>query len=262
MCRPRSIHRLSYFAAVPFGDVVAALCHAPERINGSTICLCEARAYRIDLPGESVRFTLSDVGPVTHIITQFKSCSAALWQRLKKLLRSLLPLRHQPSRPQRPPSAPEEPSTRRPHQSVAQVVAECQADPAMQGKLVFTDKAVQLADRCPFRHVEHVTEVLRKLSMAAGLMRGGLHRGMSQEEFWRIQVGLPVTFHLSSTQERKYGSDYDAVHDGRVLRGRMHVTLGSGDNPATCMSIHFVVCEDCQAIIITRCGKHGRTYHS
>jgi hypothetical protein len=47
-----------------------------------------------------------------------------------------------------------------------------------------------------------------------------------------------------------------------VVRGRHHVTLGSGINPATCMSIHWTICEDCQAIIITRCGAHGRTAHS
>jgi hypothetical protein len=28
------------------------------------------------------------------------------------------------------------------------------------------------------------------------------------------------------------------------------------------MSVHFAVCEDCGAIIVTRCGEHGPTAHA
>lgn len=196
-----------------------------------------------------------------RLIVKFKSGAATLWKSLKQLLVSFLPgLRRQKDGPPLPPC--KTPPVRRKFASVAQLVSKCQTDPLTEGHLVFSDKAIALADRCPFQHVEQTAEVLHKLSIAAGLMRGGLHRGKTPHSFWHECIGLPVTFFLSDTQEHKYGEDYDAIHDGMVVRGRHHVTLGSGNNPATCMSIYWTICEDCQAIIITRCGAHGRTYHS
>lgn len=258
---PRCHHVLRYFTPVSADVVQEALCHAPERIADSSICLCEPDCYRIDRPGASILLTLGREGVRTLIFAKFKSCAASLWQSLKKMLRSLLPLRREDVGPQ-VRLEPKQPAKARHAHSVAQVVATCMADETMCGQVVFSGKAVDLSSQCPFRYVEQVTQVFHKLKLAAGLLRGGLHHGKTSREFWHECIGLPVTFSLSETQERKYGADYDAIHDGRVIRGRMHVTLGSGNNPASCMSIHWAICEDCRAIIITRCGAHGRTARS
>lgn len=235
------------------------MCRVPESIDQASICRCREKAYRIHRPGQCIRLEFFRSPDYTRICVKFKQCSSSLWKRLKQLLESFLPgLRRQKDGPPLPKASP----PRRKLASVAQLVFKCQTDSLIQGHLVFSDKAIALADCCPFRHVEQTAEVLHKLSIAAGLMRGGLHRGKTLHQFWHECIGLPVTFFLSDTQEHKYGEDYDAIHDGMVVRGRHHVTLGSGNNPATCMSIHWAICEDCQAIIITRCGAHGRTAHS
>ena len=262
MCHiARKNHRLSFDVFASAESLFWALCHVPESIDGASLCRFGQNAYRVMLPGACVRFRIFDQGGRTQLVAQFKSCALSLWQRLKDLLRAFLPLRQQPTgTPQ-----PREPETRtRKHtvQNVAQFVDVCMTNPDLAGRVVFTSKAQDLALVCPFRHVHHLDSIMPKLARAAGLIRGGLHRGMSSKDFWELEIGLPVTLQLSDTQEQKFGSHYDAVHDGKTIRGRMHITLGAGRSPADCMSIHFAVCEDCGAIIITRFGEHGPTARS
>jgi hypothetical protein len=262
MCHfARKNHRLSFDVFASADSLFWALCHVPESIEGASLCRFGQNAYRVTLPGACVRFRIFDQGGRTQLVAQFKSCASSLWQRLKELLRAFLPLRQQPN--EAPP--PREPDSKPPKQaarSVPQFVDECMENPHMQGRIIFTSKAQDLALVCRFRHVDQLEHVMVKLTQAAGLIRGGLHRGMSSKDFWEKEVGLPVTLQLSDTQEQKYGSHYDAMHDGKLLRGRMHITLGFGHSPADCMSIHFAVCEDCGAIIITRFGEHGPTARS
>jgi len=254
----RKNYRLSFEVLATADSFFWALCHVPESIAGASLCRFDRNAYRVILPGACVRFRIFDRGGRTQLVAQFKSCAASLWQRLKDLLRSFLSLRPQPNGVLTP-QEPEKKARKHLPQSVAQFVDACMENPHMQGRLVFTDKALDLALVCPFRHVHQLEPVMVKLTRAAGLIRGGAHRGMSAKDFWEKEIGLPVTLQLSDTQEQKYGSHYDAVHDGKKIRGRMHVTLGHGHSLAECMSIHFVVCEDCGAIIITRFGEHGPT---
>ncbi len=262
MCHfARKNHRLSFDVFASTDSLFWALCHVPESIDGASLCRYGQDAYRVMLPGACVRFRIFEHGGRTQLIAQFKSCATSLWQRLKELLRTFLPLRQRSSGAPEP-REPELKPGKRPAQSVAQFVDECMENPQMQGRVVFTAKAQDLALTCPFRHVRQLEQVMVKLTLAAGLIRGGLHRGMSSKDFWEKEIGLPVTLQLSDTQEQKYGSHYDAMHDGKLLRGRMHVTLGSGHSPADCMSVHFAVCEDCGAIIVTRCGEHGPTAHA
>jgi hypothetical protein len=262
MCHfARKNHRLSFDVFASAESFFWALCHVPESIDGASLCRFERNAYRVMLPGACVRFRIFDRGDRTQLVAQFKSCATTLWQRLKELLRSFLPLRQRsPDVP--PPRDPDAKPRKQSAQSVMQFVDECLENPQMQGQIVFTAKAHDLAQVCPFRHVHLLGPVMAKLTRAAYFIRSGLHHGMSAKDFWELQIGLPVTLRLSDTQEQKYGAHYDAEHDGKVLRGRMHITLGCGHSPADCMSIHFAVCEDCGAIIITRFGEHGPTARS
>lgn len=227
---------------------------------GSSICRFEPNAYRITLPGACVRFRLCYENGRTYLFAQFKSCASSLWQRLKQILGAFLPLRRLRSGAAAPKHNPT--PTKRRAQSVAEVVAACQVDQNIQGRLVFTDKAFDLAEACTFRHAQSLEVALRKLAMAVDLMRSRVHLNKPIKDFWEHDVRLPVTLKLSDTQDQKFGRDYDALHDGKVIRGRWHVTLGNGHSPAECMSVHFALCGDCQALIITRCGVHGRTARS
>ena len=128
--------------------------------------------------------------------------------------------------------------------------------------LIFTHKAFGQALSCKFNDIKNFELNLNRLNMAANLMRAGVHREWSsQRGFFIRSVRLPVNLNLSDAQEQKYGGDYDAEHHGRIVRGRMHVILitGQGRSDEECMVIHFFFCEECQSIVITRCGAHGRT---
>ena len=258
---PRKNYRLSFDVFASTYSLFWALCHVPESIAGASLCRFKTNSYRVMLPGACVRFRIFDQGGRTQFVAQFKSCAASLWQRLKELLRSFMPLRQQPTSSP-PPQEPEKKARKHLPQSVAQFVDECVDNPHMAGRIVFTAKAHDLAIRCDFPHVHLLEPVMVKLTIAAGLIRGDLHHGMSAKDFWEKEVGLPVTLWLSDAQEQRYGAHYDAIHDGKSIRGRMHITLGAGKSSADCMSIHFAVCEDCGAIIITRFGEHGPTAKS
>ena len=257
----RKNHQLSFDVFASADSFFWALCHVPESIDGASLCRFDRNAYRVMLPGACVRFRVFDRGERTQLVAQFKSCASSLWSRLKELLRSFLPLRQQPPGTP-PPQEPEKKVRKHLPQSVAQFVDECVTNADMAGRVVFTAKALDLALNCDFRHVHQLEPIMVKLTRAAGLLRGGLRQGMSAKDFWEREVGLPVTLQLSDTQEQKYGAHYDAVHDGKKIRGRMHITLGAGKSSADCMSIHFAVCEDCGAIVITRFGEHGPTARS
>jgi hypothetical protein len=128
--------------------------------------------------------------------------------------------------------------------------------------LIFTNKAFGQALSCKFNDIKNFELNLHRLNMAANLMRAGVHREWSsQRGFFLRSVRLPVNLNLSDTQEQKFGGDYDAEHHGRIVRGLMHVILitGEGRSDEECMVIHFFFCEECQSIVITRCGAHGRT---
>ena len=257
---PRKNYALQFLTAASPDTVFMTLCRIPESIAGSSLCRYESNAYRVTLPGACVRFRIYYERGRTRLFAQFKSFASSLWQRLKKLLQFFLPLR--PAHPGAPTPKTKDIPTKSRAQSVADIVYECQSNESMQGRLVFTNKALALAEACSFRHIHQLGPVMQKLTMAVGLIRGGLHVGMSAKDFWEREIGLPVTLQLSATQEQKFGAHYDALHDDKVIRGRWHITLGHGHSPADCMSIHFALCDDCQALIITRFGAHGPTSRS
>ena len=128
--------------------------------------------------------------------------------------------------------------------------------------LIFTDKAISQALTCKYGDIEKFKSNLRRLNLAARLMRKGEHHNWKTlNGFFVYSPKLKVYFNLTDTQEHKYAEDYQAEHDGSTVRGRMHVVLitGEGRNETECMVIHFVFCEHCQSIVITRCGAYGRT---
>jgi len=147
-------------------------------------------------------------------------------------------------------------------ESVADVVLSYISDKQKISHLIFTDKALGQALNCKFNDNDEFKFTLNRLNMAANLMRVGAHKEWpSLRGFFIRAVRLQVNLKLSETQEQKYGDDYDAEHHGRIVRGRMHVILitGAGRSDEECMVIHFFFCEECQSIVITRCGTHGRT---
>jgi hypothetical protein len=135
-------------------------------------------------------------------------------------------------------------------------------DPQKSRHVVFASKAIQQAKDCVYWDGEALREILERLYFAAQRMREGGHQGVTRATFFVKYVNLRgFRAHISNTQATKYREDYVAMHNGKEILGRMHVTIGARHNEAGCMSVHFEYCPDCERIIIVRCGKHGRTYH-
>jgi hypothetical protein len=157
----------------------------------------------------------------------------------------------------------EKPQPKKPAVSVWKVVTAFMDDSQKSQHLIFTRKAIQQAKDCVYWDAEAFSEILERLYFASQRMREGGHKGITRDTFFKKYVNLRgFRAHISSTQAQKYREDYVAIHNGKEILGRMHVTIGASHNEAGCMSVHFEYCTECQRIVIVRCGKHGRTYRS
>lgn len=128
--------------------------------------------------------------------------------------------------------------------------------------LIFTDKAISQALTCKYRDIEKFKSNLRRLNLAVRLMRKGEHQNWKTlRGFFLYSAKLKLYTHLTDSQEHNFVEDYEAEHDGSNVLGRMHLILitGEGRSDDECMVIHFLFCEHCQSIVITRCAAHGRT---
>jgi len=247
-----------YLTAADATRVREALTQLIEELSTASICMSSPNAFRIETKDACVKLNLLSTTGCTRIAMSFKAVAQSLWQKLMQVLSRFIPLREAaPIKIKEDVVDVSVPEARA--KSVAEIVREYIDNENGDALLNFTDKAIDQAMICPFRHTKKLTEVLHRLNIASHLMRAGVHRGKSLTDFFVKQVGLPMTFNLSDTQEQKYGKDYDAEHGGQIVRGRWHVTIGSGMNDAECMSVHFLFCNECQSLVITRCGAHGRT---
>ena len=239
-------------------SVRTALAKFVEEVSNASICMLSPNVFRINTKDGCVKLNMLSSSGCTRIAMSFKSFAISLWHKLMKtltrcfLLRSAAPIKIKDN-----VVVESKPETKA--KTVADVVLDYINNKVDNTRLIFSYKATDQALNCPFRHTKKLESVLHRLNIAANVMYVGQHRGKSLHNFFLKDVGLPVTFNLSDTQEQKFGEDYDAEHGGRLVRGRMHVTIGAGNNEAECMSVHFIYCEDCKAIVITRCGAHGRT---
>jgi hypothetical protein len=79
------------------------------------------------------------------------------------------------------------------------------------------------------------------------------------EDFLATQAGLShFGADLGERAKIRYAADYTATYKGVPRLFPLHVTLGHGFNPRTCMSIYFDWDPEAQKLIIARFGRHGR----
>ena len=63
---------------------------------------------------------------------------------------------------------------------------------------------------------------------------------------------------LGENAKIRYAADYSATYKGVTRLFPLHVTLGAGLNPRTCMSIYFDWDPAVRKLILARFGRHGR----
>jgi hypothetical protein len=61
--------------------------------------------------------------------------------------------------------------------------------------------------------------------------------------------------HISDTTRTKFGKDYAFEYDGAKQLFEPHITLGSGD-ANSCASIHFILDQAREKIIVGHVGRH------
>ena len=244
-------------------EAPAAVCAALQRLSdampGVSISQPAPDEARIEAPGVLIRVKLRVVAGWTLVATSFKSCALWAWRKVMAILHPVLNFRRADCTKD---VSAEKPQTKKPAVSVWKAVSAFMDDPQKSRHVVFASKAIQQAKDCVYWDGEALGEILERLYFAAQRMREGGHEGVTCATFFTKYVNLRgFRAHISSTQANKYREDYVAVHNGKEILGRMHVTIGARHNEAGCMSVHFEYCTECQRIIIVRCGKHGRTYH-
>ena len=117
--------------------------------------------------------------------------------------------------------------------------------------LVFTERALESAERSAFRRPGEVFAFLRALSETAQLLANGVH----EDPFHLLkQRGFPSkpSNGLTMSRHRRF---YFMPFEGREVSLSMHVTLGSR-NQNTCMSIHWWHDSEGRRFVIGHCGKH------
>ena len=240
--------------------VCAALQRLSEAIPGVTVSQPAPDEARVEAAGVLIRVKLRVVAGWTLVATSFKTCAQWAWRKVMAILHPILQLRRTECTKE---ISLEKPQAKKPAVSVWKVVREFMDDSQKCRHVVFTGKAIQQAKDCVYWDAEAVGEILERLYFASQRMREGGHKGITRDTFFKKYVNLRgFRAHISSTQAQKYREDYVAIHNGKEILGRMHVTIGASHNEAGCMSVHFEYCPNCQRIIIVRCGKHGRTYRS
>lgn len=239
--------------------VCAALQRISEAIPGVNVSQPTPDEARVEGAGVLIRVKLRVATGCTFIATSFKTCAQWAWRKVMAILHPILQLRRADCAKD---ISAEKPQAKKPQVSVWKVVSEFMDDPQKSRHVVFASKAIQQAKDCVYWDGEALREILERLYFAAQRMREGGHQGVTRLTFFVKYVNLRgFRAHISHTQATKYREDYVAVHNGKEILGRMHVTIGTRHNEAGCMSVHFEYCPDCERIIIVRCGKHGRTYH-
>jgi hypothetical protein len=240
--------------------ICATLQRLPNDIVGVAVSQPTPDGARIEVPGVVIRLKFCAVAGWTRVITSGKSCALWAWYKVLAILHPILNLRRADCAKD---VAAEKPQAPKPAVSVWKVAREFMNDSQKSRYVVFAGKAVQQAKDCVFWDAEAFGKILERLYFAAQRMREGGHKGITRDTFFKKYVNLRgFRAHISSTQAQKYREDYVAIHNGKEILGRMHVTIGASHNEAGCMSVHFEYCTECQRIVIVRCGKHGRTYRS
>ena len=239
--------------------VCAALQRLSEAIPGVTVSHPAPDEARVEGPGVLIRVKLRAAAGWTFVATSFKTCAQWAWRKVMAILHPILQLRRADCAKD---FSADKPQAKKPAVSVWKVVSEFMDDAQKSRHVVFASKAIQQAKDCVYWDGEALREILERLYFAAQRMREGGHQGVTRATFFTKYVNLRgFRAHISHTQATKYREDYVALHNGKEILGRMHVTIGARHNEAGCMSVHFEYCPECERIVIVRCGKHGRTYH-
>lgn len=123
--------------------------------------------------------------------------------------------------------------------------------------LLFLPSARESAASSPFRHAERVLEALLAIDEVAAAWARSVATGASvgslRDQF--KQKGFEYADDVSATSKGKWGDQYSANHQGRVIDISPHITIGA-KQADSCVSIHWAWDRDERKAIVAHVGRH------
>jgi hypothetical protein len=139
-----------------------------------------------------------------------------------------------------------------------EVLAEHLTKPDFAAHLIVLPEALAEAPDCVFEHDGTLDRYLTGLATFAKL-KADPANDLKIDDFLATQAGLGhFRGDLGENAKIRYASDYSATYKGVTRLFPLHVTLGAGLNPRSCMSIYFDWDPEAQKLILARFGRHGR----
>jgi hypothetical protein len=138
------------------------------------------------------------------------------------------------------------------------VLAAHMAKPEFTEHIVVLPEAIEQAATCEFEHDGTLDRYLAGL-VAFAKLKADSANDLKPDDFLATQAGLShFGVDLGERAKIRYASDYTATYKGASRLFPLHVTLGHGLNPRTCMSIYFDWDPEARKLILARFGRHGR----
>ncbi len=144
------------------------------------------------------------------------------------------------------------------HRPAHEVLAEHMQKTLFAEFIVVLPEALAEAPDCVFEHDGTLDRYLTGLTAFAKL-KADPANALKPDDFLAAQAGLShFGADLGERAKIRYAADYTATYKGVSRLFPLHVTLGYGLNPRTCMSIYFDWDPEARKLILARFGRHGR----
>jgi hypothetical protein len=121
--------------------------------------------------------------------------------------------------------------------------------------ILFLPTATESAKDSPFKNPESVYNLFKKLDQ----LQSKLKKDGSIGETFKTalgQVGFDYKPSISDTSKGKFKSEYMFFYGDKKILFDEHVTIGIGQNPQECISIHWIRDNSKKIVVIGYCGKH------
>lgn len=152
-----------------------------------------------------------------------------------------------------------QPKPKKKHEHAFDVLKRNMENPEFTEHILVIPSALDEAKDCEFEYDGTLDSNLKKLVNFAKLKRDPKNAKMLDEHIAKQLAGLGHFSHaISQTAKINFPEDYTAEYNGKKKLFEMHITLGKGGNPQTCMSIHMDWDSIIQKLVIGRFGRHGR----
>ena len=146
----------------------------------------------------------------------------------------------------------------KPHRPAHEVLAEHMTKLDFAEHILVLPDALAEAPECLFEHDGTLDRYLTGL-VAFAKLKADPANDLKPDDFLATQAGLShFGADLGERAKIRYASDYTATYKGVSRLFPLHVTLGAGLNPRTCMSIYFDWDPEARKLILARFGRHGR----